>query len=250
MEGRLCLRGSVPPRHAQLSHPQYNLAKPTPAWTGQKIFFSLSPRDNAINSLDFHQIGSTCCQIKEMATGSDFEVSDDADPIVASYDVFIKPQLKDSKKVYILQFPNRDLKQDYNTANSSLPVEFRIKDKARLVELDVPIDTHRNYDREKGVKWGEAVHRSDQSKGGEGGSHGLAGGFGIGAAAHGARPRAGVSNHEEEEVMQELLMRDFGRSVAEGKVLAKQTLGGQAIPKDSTTPQYMIGVFRNGKYFS
>jgi DNA-directed RNA polymerase-3 subunit RPC5 len=169
---------------------------------------------------------------------------EDADQIVASYDIYIKPHLKDGKKVYILQFPNRDSRQNYSSANSSLPLELRMKEKSGLVELDVPMDTFRNYDREKGVRWGEAVRKSENTKQGGGGSHGLGGGFGIGGA-QGARPRGAQNDDNEEMNMQEALMRDFARSVDQGRVLSKQTLGGQAIPRDRTTPQYMIGAFRN-----
>lgn len=168
----------------------------------------------------------------------------DADPIVSSYNIYVKPRFKDGKKVYILQFPNRDSKQAYSAANSSLPLELRLKDKSGLAEIDVPVDTFRNYDREKGIKWGEAVQKSDQLKGADGGSLGLAGGFGIGGGQS-ARPRSARQGTEDEGITQEALMRDFAASVAQGRVLRKQTLGGQAMPKDSNTPQYMIGAFQN-----
>ena len=176
-------------------------------------------------------------------------LEDDPDPIVSSYNIYVKPRFKDGKKVYILQFPNRDSKQAYSIANSSLPLELRLKEKSGLLEIDVPIDTFRNYDREKGVKWGEAVRKSDQLKGADGGSLGLAGGFGIGGGQS-ARPRSARQGTEDEGITQEALMRDFAASVAQGRVLRKQTLGGQAMPKDSTTPQYMIGSFRNRTFIS
>ncbi len=172
-------------------------------------------------------------------------LEDDSDPIVSTYNIYVKPRFKDGKTVYILQFPNRDSKQAYSVAKSSLPLELRIKEKSGLLEMDVPVDAFRNYDREKGVKWGEAVMKSDQLKGGgEGGSLGLAGGFGIGGGQS-ARPRSARQGTEDEGITQDALMRDFASSVAQGRVLKKQTLGGQAMPKDSTTPHYMIGAFQN-----
>jgi hypothetical protein len=181
-------------------------------------------------------------QRHEMDSQSTLE--DDPDPIVSSYNIYVKPRFKDGKKIYILQFPNRDSKQSYSVANSSLPLELRMKEKSGLLEVDVPVDTFRNYDREKGVKWGEAVRKSDQLKGADGGSLGLAGGFGIGGGQS-TRPRGAQQGTEDEGITQEALMRDFAASVAQGRVLRKQTLGGQAMPKDSTTPQYMIGAFQN-----
>lgn len=174
-------------------------------------------------------------------------IEDDPDPIIASYDIYVKPHFKDGKKVFIVQFPNRDSKLAYSVANSSLPLEMRIKEKSGLVEIDIPVDPFRNYDRDKGVKWGEVVRKSDQFKGGDGGSQGLAGGFGIGGA-HSARPRSARQGTEDDLPSQEMLLRDFPASVAQGRVLLKQTLGGQAIPKDNTTPQYMIGAFRNSRF--
>lgn len=174
-------------------------------------------------------------------------LEDDLDPIVSEYKIYVKPRFKDGKKIYILQFPNRDSKQSYSVANSSLPLELRIKEKSGLVEIDVPVDTFRNYDREKGIKWGEAVRKSDRLKGGDGGSLGLAGGFGIGGGQS-ARPRSARQDTEDEGITQESLMQDFAASVAQGRVLRKQTLGGQTMPKDSTTPQYMIGAFKNRAY--
>jgi DNA-directed RNA polymerase III subunit RPC5 len=176
-------------------------------------------------------------------------IEDDPDPIVASYDIYVKPHFKDGKKVYIFQFPNRASQQAYSVANSSVPFELRMKEKSGLIEVDVPVDTSRNFDREKGIKWGEAMRKSDQLKGSDGGSHGLAGGFGIGGGQS-ARPRSARQGTEDEGPALDVLLRDFAASVAQGRVLSKQTLGGQAISKDNTTPQYMIGAFRSSKYLS
>jgi DNA-directed RNA polymerase-3 subunit RPC5 len=166
----------------------------------------------------------------------------DPDPIKASYDVYIKPRMRDGRKVYILQFPNRDSKQDYSSANHSQPLELRIKPKAGMLELDVPVDAWRNYDREKGIKWGEAMRQSNMVKGG--GSHGMPGGFGIG----GAQPGRGRGRGEEDNVInQERLLADYAGAIQREQVLTRQTLGGQAVPKESATPQYMIGAFRKSK---
>jgi DNA-directed RNA polymerase-3 subunit RPC5 len=180
------------------------------------------------------------------------EPVDDSDPIKASYDVYIKPHLQDGPKLYILQFPNRASEQDYSAANSSLPSELRLKPKSGLVELDVPVDAWRNYDREKGAKWGEAMRRGNQGRGangtGAGGtSYGLPGGFGIGGAQP-TRARMNRQDEIDEEVLQEQIMRDYAGAVTNQRVLIKQTLGGQTVPKENTTPQYMIGVFRKSTF--
>jgi DNA-directed RNA polymerase III subunit RPC5 len=90
----------------------------------------------------------------------------DSDPIKASYDVYIKPGISGDRQIYVLQFPNRDTKQPYSQKNESKPFNLRIKPEAGMVEIDVPIDVWRNYDREKGIKWGDAVKKSSMTKGG------------------------------------------------------------------------------------
>lgn len=165
----------------------------------------------------------------------------DHDPIIAEYEVFIKPQLDGDRQFYVLQFPNRERSKPYDAKNGCAPIELRVKPNAGMVELDVPLDVYRNYDRAKGVKWGEAMKKSSMAKGG--GSHGLPGGFGIGAAPPASRGRG---RGEEEAENQEKLLSNYDNAIEDGYVLQKQTLGGQFVAKNSTSPQYMIGTFTNG----
>ena len=168
----------------------------------------------------------------------------DDDPIVASFDVFIKPRMSGDRQFFVLQYPNRDKSKPYDAAHGCAPTELRIKPKAGMVEVDVPLDVHQNYDRTKGVKWGEAMKKSDMAKGG--GSHGLPGGFGIGGTAPGGRGRG--RGEAEEAENQERLLANYDEAVKDGHVLNKQTLGGQFLPKTSTSPQYMVGTFTNGMH--
>jgi DNA-directed RNA polymerase III subunit RPC5 len=174
---------------------------------------------------------------------TDLDIDNDLDPIKASYDVYIKPHISEDRQVYILQFPNRDAKQNYSQSNDAQPYKMRVKEKAGMVELDVPLDAWRNYDREKGIKWGESIRKSNMAKGG--GSHGLPGGFGIGGAAHSGRGRG--RGADDEEVNQQMLMKDYALAIERGQVLTKQTLGGQFVSNEDTTPRYMIGAFRKGE---
>lgn len=167
----------------------------------------------------------------------------DPDPIKSSYDVYIKPSISGDRQIYVLQFPNRDAKQHYSQENNSQPLKLRIKPEAGMLEVDVPLDVWRNYDREKGVKWGDAVKKSDMAKGG--GSHGMPGGFGIGGAQPTGRGRG--RGNVDDEFNQESLLADYSAAVQRDQVLKKQTLGGQSVLKEDTNPQYMIGVWRDGK---
>ncbi|CZS89298.1 related to RPC37 Pol III transcription [Rhynchosporium agropyri] len=162
------------------------------------------------------------------------------DPIVSSYDIYIKPQLAGDLQMYVLQFPNRDSRQPYNKMQGSEPLKLRIKPNAGMVELDVPMEVYSNYDRKKGLAWGGAMKKSAESKGN--GSHGLPGGFGIGAAPPVGRGK-GRGAIVDQEAIQSQILADYQNAVKNERVLVKQTLGGQTMAKDDTTPQYMIGTF-------
>jgi DNA-directed RNA polymerase-3 subunit RPC5 len=116
-----------------------------------------------------------------------------------------------------------------------------------MVEMDVPMDAIRNYDREKGIKWGEAIKKSNSTK--NGGSHGMPGGFGIGGAQPSGRGR-GRGQNADDELNQQRIFQDYENAVKREEVLVKQTLGGQCISNDETTPQYMIGTFRKSETLS
>ena len=173
----------------------------------------------------------------------DFDMDYDSDPIISTYDIYIKPNISEGRQVYVLQFPNRDSKQHYSAEHGAQPTNLRIKPVAGMVEVDIPMPVYDNYDRQKGVKWGDAITKSSHSK--DGGSHGLPGGFGIGGISSGNSGKAKDSGVEDDEWQQ--ILANFPDAVRQEKVLVKQTLGGQAIESDDTTPQYMIGTFRNGE---
>jgi DNA-directed RNA polymerase-3 subunit RPC5 len=173
---------------------------------------------------------------------ADIDMEDENDPIKVSYDIYIKPCISEGRQIYVLQFPNRDAKQRYSESNQSQPLKMRIKPEAGMVELDVPMDAWNNYDRGKGLKWGDAVGKSNVNKGG--GSHGLPGGFGIGGGGGGGGGRGRGRGVEEEDIMQQRILADYANAVKREQVLVKQTLGGQTVPIEDTTPQYMVGTFR------
>jgi DNA-directed RNA polymerase-3 subunit RPC5 len=192
-------------------------------------------------------------QVSEALHGdpNDSDDSDDSDdpddPVVAEYDVYVNNQVKGH--LHLLQYVNRDSSQPYSEAGDASPLEVRFKPKAGLVEADIPLNVHSNFDREKGIHWGEAMRKSRLEKGGD--SYGLAGGFGIGSTSGGrssgvstAAKAAGRSNGGE-DISQEALLANFDDAINKGRVLDKQTLGGITNSKVSIQPSYYIGVFRN-----
>ncbi|KAI1098503.1 hypothetical protein F4804DRAFT_346303 [Jackrogersella minutella] len=170
----------------------------------------------------------------------------DADPIVASYDVYTNPPLPDTRKLLVLQHPNKQ--GPVRTAYRQIG-EVRLKSKSGFIEVDVPQGHgHADYDRDKGLRWGSALARSVAAK--NGGTHGLAGGFGVGvpsrgaaAAAAGAAGRGGAGGRQN-DLEREISMLDWSEAVRQDKVLRMQTLGGQAAAEKETNCRWMVGVFK------
>ncbi|EOD48254.1 putative dna-directed rna polymerase iii complex subunit rpc37 protein [Neofusicoccum parvum UCRNP2] len=172
-------------------------------------------------------------------------VDHDDDPVTAEYDVFITPELEE--QIYLLQYPNRGRDQPYNERYNSKPVEVRMKPNTGFIEVDVPMNVHANYDKRKGVKWGEAMRKAQD--GGES-AFGLAAGFSglaknaVPARAGAAASRADIQDMELEEDSVEQLLQRFDDANDKGHVLNKQTLGGQIMKDETGKPIYMLGTYR------
>lgn len=157
----------------------------------------------------------------------------DDDPIVASINILVKPSLPAHRRVLILEHPTRnDGKKPARTA-----LELRHKPATGMVEVDFPADYNNNYDKSKGLNWGSHLHKSIEAK--KGGSHGLAGGFGVGAPPPRAR-RAGAGAGGENEILD--MGMDWNEALRRDLVLRTQTLGGQT-PDAGAESKYMVGVF-------
>ncbi|KAF2458906.1 Sin-like protein conserved region-domain-containing protein [Lineolata rhizophorae] len=179
-------------------------------------------------------------------------------------------------QIYLFQYPNRPRDQPYKHSNGSAPLELRLKPCSGFVELDVPIDTAAHFDRRRAVVWGEALRCAAGGGGGGGGgvggegpagagqaSFGLAAGFSLplgfnaGAGRPGGRgggavgPVGGrggaageVAGDEVNEDMIEELLDNFPAANRQGRVLNRQTLGGQIVTDEPDKPVYMLGAFR------
>ncbi|KAK1241173.1 hypothetical protein MKX08_001147 [Trichoderma sp. CBMAI-0020] len=155
------------------------------------------------------------------------DAPEDDDPITASYQVFLNPSLPLGRRLLVLQHPNRT-----DSTPRPPPTELRLKEHSGMVEVDIPQDNTTAYDREKGLRWGRALQNSMAVK--NGGSHGLAGGFGVGAVQQRAPRKKGEADDDDS--------LDWNDAVRQGKVLSTQTLGGQY--PDTDEVQYMVGVFQ------
>ncbi|RWA12445.1 hypothetical protein EKO27_g2640 [Xylaria grammica] len=157
----------------------------------------------------------------------------DPDPIIASYKVYANPALATGRKLLIMQHPNQQGPINYPYASIT---DIRIKNRSGMVEVDVPIShALADYDRDKGQRWGGALAKSLAAK--NGGTHGLAGGFGVGVST--IRP-----SKRRDEFEKDIDMMDWSEAVRQDKVLRTKTLGGQLPAESETECQWMVGVFK------
>ncbi|KAL2177726.1 Sin-like protein conserved region-domain-containing protein [Thermothelomyces heterothallicus CBS 202.75] len=161
--------------------------------------------------------------------------SDDDDPIIANFSVFIKPPLPENRNLVVLQYVNKTA-QDPAQIRVPRISELRVKPKTGMYEVDVPIDTTEAYDKNKGIAWGTALQKSMEAK--KGGSLGLAGGFNIVATSTSARGRRGAGAGADDETP-----LTWAEAARQDKVLRTQTFGGGRSAEEANT-RHMIGVFQ------
>ncbi|KAK3307231.1 DNA-directed RNA polymerase-like protein [Chaetomium strumarium] len=163
--------------------------------------------------------------------------TDEDDPVVASYSVFIKPPLPEHRKLVVFEHVT---KTSQDPAQIRVPriAELRVKPSTGMYEVDVPIDTADAYDRNKGIAWGIALQKSMEAK--KGGSLGLAGGFNIvpTPTTAGRGRRGGGGGNDDDE-----LPLGWAEAARQDKVLRTQTFGGARSAQEANT-RHMIGVFQ------
>ena len=178
--------------------------------------------------------------INEAYIKSMMEKSHKLGKVVTKYRLFINKPM--GKRAMLIQYPNRKVGQEYRAACGNKPSEIRIKPKCGLVEVDIPVNTHIEYNREKGVEYGEALRKSRLLQ--EGGSYSLGGGLGItpkgtSGADRGVPPPPEGPSHEK-------LLKNFDDANNKGHVMNKITLGGQIYPFQNGDPIYMAATFTEG----
>ncbi|KAF2873367.1 Sin-like protein conserved region-domain-containing protein [Massariosphaeria phaeospora] len=170
--------------------------------------------------------------------------AEDDDAVVAEYDVFITPQLQ--QKLYVMQYMNRGPDQPFTKATGSKPEEVRIKESSGFIEIDAPLNIRQNYNRQKGVEWGEAIRKT---KGFGQKAYGIAAGFERAMprltnrpGASGGVPAAPVNAAADDDNHDEYVA-NFEDANEKGHVLNTQTYGGQILQHDGKGPTYMVGTF-------
>ena len=157
-------------------------------------------------------------------------------PILQEYKLFVNSNT--NMRTLLIQYPTAD--HLYCDENGNKPIELRIKPKCGLVEVDIPLNIHAGFDKEKGIQYGEALRKSRVLQ--QGGSYGLAGGMGIGS-----QPTKDdrVANQPEGPSMEKML-ENFDDANNKGHVMNKITLGGKIEPFKEGDPIYMVATFKDG----
>ena len=158
--------------------------------------------------------------------------------VVENYKLYLNSS---KKRTMLLQYPNRDAGQEYREAYGSKPLEIRIKPKCGVVEVDIPMNIHAFFDKEKGIQYGEAMRNSQLLQ--EGGSYGLAGGMGI---ERKKQPKKGQRSSSHIGPSPEKLLENFDDANNKGHIMNKITLGGRIVPFKDGDPMYMIATFSEG----
>ncbi|KAE9962373.1 hypothetical protein EG328_000619 [Venturia inaequalis] len=167
------------------------------------------------------------------------------DPVIAEYNVYITPELEE--QVYLLQFPNRDRQQPYNSRTGAQPVEMRMKPKTNFMELDIATNVASNFDKSKGMLWGSAMKTANES--GAAG-FGMSSGFGKsnrGNELFNPDKRGKKARDPGQAHVGKTRSERFDDANEAGKVLNKQTLGGQIVLPAEGKPMYMLGTFRESE---
>ena len=180
----------------------------------------------------------------KIAAAMEVDPPTDDDPVIAEYNVYMTPQLKE--QLLLLQYHTRERSSPYNAASRALPSELRIKPKTGFMEVDIGVSTTANFDKIKGLQWGQALKHAKDSKAK---GFGLSSGFGKGNVEGDMKVLvSGEGRKKNEDADIERMMREFDTRLDSGRVLVKQTLGGQIKRPEQDRPYHMAGTFKGSEY--
>jgi DNA-directed RNA polymerase-3 subunit RPC5 len=121
-----------------------------------------------------------------------------------------------------------------------------MKPQTGFMELDIATNVTSNFDKSKGLLWGSALKSANDS--GAAG-FGMASGFGKGSRGNelfGADREKGRKKREPgAQPSGSSRAKRFEDANEAGRVLNKQTLGGQIVRPEEGKPMYMLGTFRD-----
>ncbi|KAK4900607.1 hypothetical protein LTR27_002323 [Elasticomyces elasticus] len=173
------------------------------------------------------------------------EEEEEDDPVTATYDVYLTPSQQE--QILLLQYPNRVRSRPYNKRQGACPEDIRIKPTTGFLELDVSLNTTFNFNKYKGLQWGDALQTSHDIHGNATGTYGPAAGFSGAKPRSAGRQQLKDSAGRENQISNDLM--SFYSAESENRVLKTQTLGGQIArhdaPEEAGKPVYFVGAFRD-----
>ncbi|KAK6531511.1 hypothetical protein TWF281_008312 [Arthrobotrys megalospora] len=168
----------------------------------------------------------------------------DDDPIVQSYDIVLNNTF--NEMMYLFQYPVRNRSQPYTLHEGFAPVEARMKVNTGVLELDIPINVERNYDEQKGVLYGDVLHKSRVQRSLRTGGGADAGDRGDNPSDRRKRRRTAEDEDGEDEsaIPTPETLLDFEEAKRRNRILNRQTLGAKMQGADAN---YFVGLFEEGK---
>ncbi|KAI5806803.1 hypothetical protein DFH27DRAFT_459370, partial [Peziza echinospora] len=154
--------------------------------------------------------------------------SDDDDPVVMTYDIHLTSTL--APHLHLLQYPVRGKHQPYSKLTNTCPLTARLKPHSGTLEVDVPINTARYYDQEKGRRWGEAMHKAAIAREAK-----IRGANASTVRSGGKRRKAADDDDDADDSPP--TPQSFEEAKAQGRIMAKQTLSAKILPEST---RYMI----------
>lgn len=155
-------------------------------------------------------------------------------PIKEQHKLMINPQPE--KLILLLKYPTRQPGELYCDDIGNKPIELRIKPKCGLVEVDVPLDVHHYFDREKGLNFGAAL-RKKAFNGDSGSFYSVSSGFDPSIS------RRDNDNPILEDPSHDDMLDNFDDANSRGFIMNKITLGGRIEPFKDGDPIYMLATF-------
>lgn len=160
------------------------------------------------------------------------DASTSSDPVIKSYNIHLTSTL--TPYLHLLQYPVRSSTLPYSRQTGACPSAARIKPASGVLELDIPINTSRHYDTEKGQRWGTALQKSREAAS-QKPSRGVGGG--VGGSSGKRRKLESDSDSDDPDT-------HTHSPNAPVHLLTHQTLSSKIHPP---TTKYMVGVFRQNE---
>lgn len=164
------------------------------------------------------------------------------DPDMANYKMVY--MVDPNHRLLILRFPNRRANEAYCGRDGCKPLELRIKPKSGHVELDVPIYFKLpETEHQMNFMYQKALRESSTLQ--QGGSYGLAGGFGVNDEPEPSKKGKGKAKEKPKTPAPDTEDSENPRNYGP---MQKITLGGMIQRYDDTKPRLMAGTFKGSQY--